>query len=359
MDEKDRLGQLLDKKERAEENRFFAERDRELIEQLRRKKAEEEKASPEQTPQEDTPMPEPFRKILTPVYFDETSQEALQYARHFAQRNGGSVSLLHVVPTDEFHLLRQVYEPEKGGGADPDWAEKISREKLHAIAQEHLQDTQYDILTRLNSDPAAGILETQKDIGADLVVMTTHGRTGLSHLILGSVVENVVRETSGPVFVSRHGEHPSETLAFEKILVPVDITEQSSAALSHARQLAEQYGATVYPLHVVPAADSDLLLREVYRAGPQAPADHVYAEKVAQQKLEELAQTQLGGVQTQLELHVSNDPGRTIIETEKAIGADLLIMATHGFSGMFHLLLRSLTEKMMREADCPVLALHQ
>ena len=368
MDEKDRLGQLLDKKERAEENRFFAERDRELIEQLRRKKAEEEEASPEQTPQEaspeqtpqeDTPMPEPFRKILTPVYFDETSQEALEYARHFAQRNGGSVSLLHVVPTDEFHLLRRVYEPEKGGGADPDWAEKISRDKLHAIAQEHLRDTQYDILTRLNSDPAAGILEAQQDINADLVVMTTHGRTGLSHLILGSVVENVVRETSGPVFVSRHGEHPSESQAFQKILVPVDITEQSGPALSYARQLAEQYGATVYPLHVVPAADSDLLLREVYRADPQAPADHVYAEKVAQQKLEELAQTQLSGVQTQLELHVGNDPGRTIIETEKAVGADLLIMATHGFSGMFRLLIRSLTEKMMREADCPVLALHQ
>jgi nucleotide-binding universal stress UspA family protein len=308
---------------------------------------------------EDTAMPELFRKILSPVYFDETSQEALEYARHFAQHNDGSVSLLHVVPTDEFHLLRRVYEPEKGGGADPDWAEKISREKLQALAQEHLNETQHEILTRLNSDPAAGILEVQKDIGADLVVMATHGRTGLSHLILGSVAEKVVRETSGPVFISRHDEHLSETQPFQKILVPVDITEQSGPALSYARQIAEQYGATVYPLHVVPAADSDLLLREVYRAGPQAPADHVYAEKVAQQKLEELAQTYLGGVQTQIELHVSDDPGRTIIEMEKAIGADLLVMATHGFSGMFHLLLRSITEKMMREAGCPVLALHQ
>ena len=304
-------------------------------------------------------MPERFRKILSPVYFDETSQEALEYARHFARQNNGSVSLLHVVPTDEFHLLRRVYEPEKGGGADPDWAETISRGKLQTLAQEHLKDTRYEILTRLNSDPAAGILEAQKDTGADLVVMATHGRTGLAHLILGSVAEKVVRETTGPVFISRHGERLSETQSFQKILVPVDITEQSGTALSQARQIAEQYAATVYPLHIVPAADSDLLLRDMYRASPQAPADHVYAEKVAQQKLDELVQTYLAGVQTQTELHVSDDPGRTIIEMEKAIGADLLVMATHGFSGMFHLLLRSLTEKMMREAGCPVLALHQ
>lgn len=304
-------------------------------------------------------MPELFRTILSPVYFDETSPQALEYARHFAQQSGGSVSLLHVVPTDEFHLLRRVYEPEKGGGANTDWAEKISREKLQALATAHLEGIRYEIVTRLNSDPAAGILEAEKEVGADLVTMATHGRTGMSHLILGSVAEKVVRETVCPVFVSRHGEHLSETQPFQKILVPVDITEQAGPALTYARRIAEQYQATVYPLHVVPAADSDLLLRAVYRADPQAPADHVYAEKVAKQKLEELAQTYLSGVQAEIELHVSGDPGKIILEMEKAIGADLLVMATHGFSGMFHLLLRSLTERMMREAGCPVLALHQ
>ena len=304
-------------------------------------------------------MPELFRTILSPVYFDETSPQALEYARHFAQQSGGSVSLLHVVPTDEFHLLRRVYEPEKGGGADTDWAEKVSRDKLQALAKTHLEGVRYEIVTRLNSDPATGILEAAKEVGADLVTMATHGRTGISHLILGSVAEKVVRETVCPVFVSRHGEHLSETQPFQKIVVPVDITEQAGSALTYARRIAEQYQATVYPLHIVPAADSDLLLREVYRANPQAPADHVYAEKIARQKLEELTRTYLSGVRSEIELHVSGDPGKTILEVEKAIGADLLVMATHGFSGMFHLLLRSLTEKMMRDSGCPVLALHQ
>ena len=56
---------------------------------------------------------------------------------------------------------------------------------------------------------------------------------------------------------------------------------------------------------------------------------------------------------------MSSDPARTFLEMEKEVGADLLVMATHGFTGLFHLLLGSLTEKMMREAGCPVLALHQ
>ena len=304
-------------------------------------------------------MSELFRKILSPVYFDETSSEALEYARHFAQQSNGSVSVLHVVPTDEFHLLRQVYEPEKGGGADTDWAEKVSQEKLQALAEEHLGGIPYEIVTRLNSDPAKGILEAEKELGADLVIMATHGRTGLSHMLLGSVAENVVRETQCPVLVSRRGEHLAETQPFQNILVPVDITEQAGPALTCARQLAEQYQGTVYPLHVVPAADSDLLSREVYRADPQAPADHVYAEKVAKQKLEALTQSYLSGVKSEIQLHVSGDPAKTILEVEKSIGADLLVMSTHGFTGMFHLLLRSMTEKMMREAGCPVLALHQ
>lgn len=300
-----------------------------------------------------------FRKILSPVYFDETSPEALEYARHFAQQSGGSVSVLHVVPTDEFHLLRQVYEPEKSGGADTDRAEKVSQEKLQTLAQEYLDGIPYEIVTRLNSDPADGILEAEKEVGADLVIMATHGRTGLSHMILGSVAEKVVRETTCPVLVSRQGEHLAGTRPFQKILVPVDITERAEPALRYARQLAEQYQGTVYPLHVVPAAASDLLLREVYRAGPQAPADHVYAEKVAKEKLEKLSQTYLSGVKSDIQLHVSGDPAKTTLEVEKSIGADLLVMSTHGFTGMFHLLLRSMTEKMMREAGCPVLALHQ
>src|SRR5262245_1906510 len=151
-------------------------------------------------------MAEQFGKILTPLYFDETSPVALQYARHFAQQGNGTVYLLHVVPTDELHLLRKVYRPAEGGGADARWAEKVAQEKLQEIAHEHLQKVPFEVVVRRNSNPATGILEAEKELGADLVVMATHGRTGIAHLILGSVAETVVRESRCPVFTTRRGE---------------------------------------------------------------------------------------------------------------------------------------------------------
>jgi nucleotide-binding universal stress UspA family protein len=304
-------------------------------------------------------MTEPFRKILNPVYFDETSPAALEYAQHFAQRNDGTIYLLHVVPTDEFHLLRKVYRPEQGGGADVRWAEKVAREKLQELAQEHLGGIRYELVTRLSSDPATGILEAEKELGADLVVMATHGRTGIAHLILGSVAEKVVRESRCPIFTTHRGEGLSGVELFQKVLVPVDIAERSVVALTHARRIAEQFNGAVYPLHIVPTEESELLLRDVYQAREGERANLVVAEKVARQKLEELAREQLSGVRYETVLHVSGDPARTILEVEKDVGADLLVMATHGFTGLFHLLLGSLTEKMVREAACPVLSIRQ
>lgn len=305
-------------------------------------------------------MTELFRKILSPVYFDETSPVALEYARYFAQQTGGTVHLLHVVPTDEVHLLRKVYRPEEGGGADTVWAEKVAREKLQEMAQEHLGGTRWEIVTRLSGDPATGILEAEKELAADLVVMATHGRTGIAHFILGSVAEKVVRESQCPIFTTRRGEALADTKPFQKILVPIDIAEQSSVALTYARRLAEQFNSTVYPLHIVPTDEINLRVNDVYQAREgERGANIVVAEKVARQKLQDLAREHLSGVRYETVLHVSDDPGKIILEVEKDIGADLLVMATHGIKGMFHLLLGSLTEKMVREAGCPVLSIRR
>ncbi len=305
-------------------------------------------------------MGEPFGKILAPVYFDETSPAALQYAYYFARQGNGVVSLLHVVPTDEFHLLRRVYNPEQGGGADVRWAEQVAREKLQELARQHLDGVQYEIVISRNSNPAAGILATERAMGADLVVMATHGRTGIAHLVLGSVAEKVVRESHCPVFTTHRGEALPQGEPFQKILVPIDIAETSVVALTYARRIAEASKGTVYPLHLVPTEDSELLLRDVYEAREGGhKVNHVVAERVAKRKLDELARQHLSGVRYETILHVSSDPGTLILEVERDLKADLLVMSTHGFTGLFHLLLGSLTEKMVREAGCPVLSIRQ
>lgn len=305
-------------------------------------------------------MAELFRKVLCPVYFDETSPAAIEYARHFAQQSNGSVLLLHVVPTDELHLLRKVYRPERGGGANATWAEQVAREQMQELANAHLDGVRHELVTRFHNDPAAGVLEAENEIAPDVVVMGTHGRTGLAHLILGSVAEKVARESRCPVFTTHRDDALGSATPFQKILVPIDIAEHSTEALVQARRIAEYSRGTVYPLHIVPSDETDLLLRDVYEAREGERANLVKAERVAKQKLDRLAEAHLNGVRYETTLHVSGDPAKTIAEMERTVGADLLIMTTHGFHGLFRLLLGSLTEKMMRESSCPVLSLrHQ
>ena len=307
-------------------------------------------------------MARPFHKILCPVYFDETSPVALEYARHFARQDDGTVYLFHAVPTDELHLLRKVYHPQEDGGADIIRAEQVARDRLEGIAREHLQGTRYEIETARNSDSAKGILETEEKVGADLVVMATHGRTGIAHLILGSVAEKVVRESKRPVFTTRRGEMLAGATPFQKILVPVDISDPTNLALACARRIAEQSGGVVYPLHIVPTDETELLLHDVYEAREDKTShkvNAVVAEKVARRKLTDLAEQHLAGMRYDPMHQVSGDPAKTILEVATDIKADLIVMTTHGVSGFFHLLLGSITEKMMREAACPVLAFRQ
>jgi nucleotide-binding universal stress UspA family protein len=144
-----------------------------------------------------------FLRILSPVDFHENSLAALEYAAQFARQYDATVYLLHVIPTDELHLHREVYRPTEGGGADIRWAEKVSKENLQAIAQKHLSGgIRHEILTRVG-DAAKSILETAEEVGAELIVMATHGRTGIAHFFLGSVAEQVVREAPCPVLTIR------------------------------------------------------------------------------------------------------------------------------------------------------------
>jgi nucleotide-binding universal stress UspA family protein len=111
-------------------------------------------------------MARPFHKILCPVYFDETSAVAVEYARHFARQDDGTVHLFHAVPTDELHLLRKVYHPQEYGGADVIRAEQVARDRLEEIAREHLPGTRYEIVTVRHSDSAKAILDTEEKVGA-------------------------------------------------------------------------------------------------------------------------------------------------------------------------------------------------
>jgi len=149
-------------------------------------------------------MVEPVQTILCPVDFSENSLMALEYAAYFARQHDAKLYLLYVIPTEEISLPAELYRrDEKSGGADLVWAGEAAKKKLREVAHARLNEgVRCEILVRVG-DPATGILQAAESIAAGMIVMATHGRTGLAHFFVGSVAERVVRESLCPVLTIR------------------------------------------------------------------------------------------------------------------------------------------------------------
>jgi universal stress protein A len=136
-----------------------------------------------------------FQRILCPLDVGHDSLSALDVARGTAERYGSTIYLLHVarVPAASMDAPMPI-------GPHPHW-EQAAQKWLTDLALKHLQGkVPWQVVVRVGI-PDGVILDVVRDLQIDLVVMATHGRTGLAHFILGSVTENVVREAPCPVMV--------------------------------------------------------------------------------------------------------------------------------------------------------------
>jgi nucleotide-binding universal stress UspA family protein/predicted transcriptional regulator len=141
----------------------------------------------------------PFKRILSPVDFDENSIAALGVTAQIARQNDGTVLLFHVVPMIIAPVAMPVYVDIYGS------QEKAAQEKLRLIATRQLQGIKHELSTQMG-EPANAIIRTAKRSAADVIVMASHGRRGFSRVMLGSVAETVLREASCPVLCVRREE---------------------------------------------------------------------------------------------------------------------------------------------------------
>jgi nucleotide-binding universal stress UspA family protein len=141
-------------------------------------------------------MAYPFKKILCPIDFDANSIAALEMAAELARQSNATVVVLHVVPIFIQAGGAPIYIDVYPG------LEQESAAKLQEIANAHLAGVTHELRTSV-AEPSVAILHAQKATRADVIVMSTHGRRGLSHLFLGSVAERVVREASCAVLTVR------------------------------------------------------------------------------------------------------------------------------------------------------------
>jgi nucleotide-binding universal stress UspA family protein len=144
-----------------------------------------------------------FTRILVPMDFSAPSDAALDYARTVATRFGGSLHLLHVAE-DPYRALysAEVYVPEMEGLREEILSDATGRlkDRLRTSDLSELHATVDAII----GTPAGCIVEYADGHEMDLIVMGTHGRGGMSHLLMGSVAERVVRTAPCPVLTVRH-----------------------------------------------------------------------------------------------------------------------------------------------------------
>jgi nucleotide-binding universal stress UspA family protein len=131
-------------------------------------------------------MAYPFRAILTPIQFDDPSLLSLGLAKRMAQDSGATLHLLHVIPI----LAEPAINPTTHSREENKEIQELKR-----IAERHLGDIKFELHTRFAAlgSLAKEINQVAVEVNADLIVLKTHGRHGLSHLFLGSVAEELVR----------------------------------------------------------------------------------------------------------------------------------------------------------------------
>ena len=141
-----------------------------------------------------------IREILVPIDFSATSLKSLQYAVPFAKQFDAKLTLVHVVEMPVYP--ESPYSVPLG----PEELEAIKKELAQICAAKIPPEIPVEIAVRQNS-VFEGILEVARENSTDLIITTTHGRTGLKHLVMGSTAEDIVRRAPCPVLVVREREH--------------------------------------------------------------------------------------------------------------------------------------------------------
>ncbi len=179
------------------------------------------------------------RRILAAIDFSEGSLAAWHQAEELARRFDARLEALHVEPWQ--------YSVAGLGPIDRPYPASVAEESLEALRERLGEDAN---IVSLPGDPAETIVSHAVDGRFDLIVMSTHGRTGLSRLVLGSIAESVVHRSPVPVLVTRR-----VIREIDSVLAPVHFLPYSQAGLIVAARFALELGASLKLLHVVSPPD--------------------------------------------------------------------------------------------------------
>ena len=300
-----------------------------------------------------TPSPAPkIQKILAPTDFSGQSLTGVRYAKYLQFKFGSSLILLNVIePTPPMGGMESVILAQSDSEVAA-WAQK----ELAKLAQKEAGNDKHVTSIVRTGKPFHEITTEAGENQADLIVIATHGYTGIEHMLLGSTAERVVRHAPCPVLTipartSSKRSGKTSLFGVNKILVPIDFSEISKDALPWATFFAAKFKAELVLLHVEEQFPIDYLLGRELLSHTMVPLI-----KQAGADLERLA----GELRKTTGACISavarvGKPFQGICHAAEMLGADLIVLTTHGHTGLKHTWLGSTAERVVRHAQCPVL----
>lgn len=286
------------------------------------------------------------KRILFPSDYTACAECAFSHAAHLAGRFDADLHVVQALTGREPDKANDSGHPFRHDGLAgmPHGERSQDRVGAHQIADVRLIHAQVH-----GETASAAILDYAKGHDVDLIVMGTHGRHGLDHLINGSVAEEVVRMARCPVLTLRDCKGVVRRPQTRRILVPIDFSDQTHAALAYARELARMYEARVDLLHVVEEA----VLSHVY--GLDLVSDAVNdVEADTRQALENLMISDIGNLFGGAVHVVVGQPAQSIARFAEQIDTDLIVIFSHGRTGVRRFVMGSVAESIIRTAPCPV-----
>ena len=279
--------------------------------------------------------------ILVPLDGSPLAERALPYATALARVANARLRLLQVMPD-----VPEALHP---------WKAVDVAARLEQIATElRASGIQATEKTVVGYPTASAILAAASDPPADLIVMSTHGRSGLGRWLYGAVADRVVSLSDVPVLlISAACHQPWPTDRPLKILVPLDGSDYAEAALGPARVLSHSLGASLLLMRV---AEQDATME--WRFDPA----HLAMRAVSPTEMDQAEQYLTGLAQQPGEaapaadtLVDAGEPSVVIAATAEREGADLIVMATHGRTGLARLTMGSVATRTLQRAHVPIL----
>ena len=293
-----------------------------------------------------------FKHILVPLDGSKLAEAAIPVAASLARTLNAPVTLLHILEQDapqEVHKDRHITQADEASA----YLEKVAKRAFPVEVKVDLH-----VHTAAVKDVSGSIVEhAMMEFQPDLIVMCTHGRSGVRELLYGSIAQQVVAQGMTPLLLVKPGVNAPSTFKLEKILVPLDSGPIHDDSLPVTQELARAYKSSIHLITVIPTFST--VTGEAVAASSLLPATtsallDISVENAAEDLQEHLDELKKAGFRVTAEV-ARGDPVTEIVNISEKLHADLIVLTTHRKAGAAAFWARSVAPNVARRAHIPIL----